>query len=148
MKNKISQFQLNLHTKLLGFLIKKGNKAKARKILNITFLTLSKRTNCSTSFLLYKLFYKLNVFVEAKIVRFRRRTNIVPFSIQLKRRSYLIVKWLIKALEENKKNISISEKIVEEILSVFKGTSSNSLRLRSINNSQVLANRSNMHYRW
>jgi len=127
MKNKISQFQLNLHTKLLGFLIKKGNKAKAQKILNITFLTLSKRTNCSTSFLLYKLFYKLNVFVEAKIIRFRRRTNIVPFSIQLKRRSYLIV---------------------EEILSVFKGTSSNSLRLRFINNSQVLANRSNMHYRW
>lgn len=148
MKKNISKFQLNLYTKLLGFLIKKGKKIKAKKIIDSTFLNLSKRTNYSISFLLYKLFYKLNVFVEAKLVRIKRRTHIVPFSVNFKRRSYLIVKWLIKAVGENKKNIPVSEKIIEEILAVFKGIASNALKFRLLNNSQVLANRSNMHYRW
>lgn len=148
MKNRAQKFYLNLYTKFLGSLIKKGNKIKAKKVIDVTFLSLSKLTNYSISFLLYKLFYKLNVFIEAKEVRFRKRINIIPFSITLERRLYLIIKWLLLAVKSNTKNIPISQKITEEILSIFIGNSSSALRLRSLNNVKVLASRSNMHYRW
>ena len=120
MKNKNSILILNLYNKLLGFMIKKGNKNKAKSIIDKAFFLVSKKTGYSMAFLLFKLFSKLNVFVEAKTVSVRRRSHIVPFSLGLKRRSYLIIKWLIKAVLENKEKISISNKIAKEIFFLIK----------------------------
>jgi ribosomal protein S7 len=141
-------FKLNLYNKLLGFLIKKGNKNKAKKIIDKAFLIVSKQTGYSLIFLLFKLFLKLNVFVEAKTIRIKRRSHVVPFSLSLKRRSYLIIKWLMKAIIENKKKIPIVYKISEEILYIINNSSSKAIKLRNLNNTQALANRSNIHFRW
>jgi ribosomal protein S7 len=147
LQNKIS-LKINLYNKLLGFLIKKGNKIKAKKIIDDAFLEVSKKTGHSLSFLLFKLFFKLNIFVESKTIRVKRSSFIVPFSINLKRRSYLIIKWFMKIIVENKKKISISQKIAEEIFLILKTPSSKVLKLRSLNNMQALSNRSNIHFRW
>jgi ribosomal protein S7 len=147
LQNKIS-LKINLYNKLLGFLIKKGNKIKAKKIIDNAFLEVSKKTGHSLSFLLFKLFFKLNIFVESKTIRVKRSSFIVPFSINLKRRSYLIIKWFMKIIVENKKKISISQKIAEEIFLILKTPSSKVLKLRSLNNMQALSNRSNIHFRW
>lgn len=147
MQNKLS-LKINLYNKLLGFLIKKGNKIKAKKIIDNAFLQVSKKTGHSLSFLLFKLFFKLNIFVESKIIKVKRSSFIVPFSINLKRRSYLIIKWFMKIVLENKKKISVSEKIAEEIFLILKTPSSKVLKLRAVNNMQALSNRSNIHFRW
>jgi len=147
LQNKIS-LKINLYNKLLGFLIKKGNKIKAKKIIDSAFLEVSKKTGHSLSFLLFKLFFKLNIFVESKTIRVKRSSFIVPFSINLKRRSYLIIKWFMKIIVENKKKISISDKISEEIFLILKTPSSKVLKLRALNNMQALSNRSNIHFRW
>lgn len=140
--------KINLYKKLLGFLIKKGNKVKAKKILDKTFFILSKKTKMAAPILLIKLFKILNVFVETKTISLRRRKQIVPFSIGLKRRSYLIIKWLMEAVKKNRQQIPIHEKIVIEILLVIKNSNSYALKMKNINNSQALSNRSNLHFRW
>ena len=138
----------NLYIKFLGFLIKKGNKVGAKSILNNAFLMVSKKTGISLPSLLLKLFLKLNIFVEVKRVRVRRSSHLVPFSIRLKRRSYLILKWLMQAVKEDTRKVSMSEKLFLEISNTIKKTPSRSVKLRNFNISQALANRSNIHYRW
>jgi len=145
MKNQLNK---NLYNKFLGFLIKKGNKISARSILNTSFLTVSKKTGLPLHILLLKIFLKLNSFVEVKKVRVQRSSHLVPFSIRLKRRSYLIIKWLMQAVKEDSRKISMPEKLSSEILDTIKKNPSRSVKIRNFNISQALSNRSNIHYRW
>lgn len=138
----------NLYSKLLGFFIKKGKKVKSKKILDNAFFLVSKKTGFSFCYILYTLFLKLNIFVEAKKVRIKRRSVVVPFSISLKRRSYLVTKWLMQSVLQNEGRILTEIKLFEEILKVLTNSSSKSLKMKILNNSQALANRSNIHYRW
>ena len=137
-----------LYKKFLGFLIKKGNKTVAKNILDKTFFMVSKTTGLSMHVLMLKLFLNLNSFVEVKKVRVGRRSLLVPFSITLKRRSYLIVKWLMQAIKEDNKKTPLSTRLADEIISVLNGSLSKSKKLRNLNISQAMANRSNIHYRW
>ena len=138
----------NLYNNFLGFLIKKGNKIGAKNILTTAFLMVSKKTGYSLQTLILKIFLKLNSFVEVKKVRVGRRSLLVPFSITLKRRSYLIVKWLMQAIKEDNKKIPLSVRLAGEITAVISGSVSKSRKLRDFNISQAMANRSNIHYRW
>ena len=142
------QKKLNLYTKFLGFLIKKGNKVKAKKILDLTFFGLSKCTKHSVRYILYKLFLRLTVLVEAKSVRIKRSRYIVPFPINTNRRSYLVIKWLMKAVLLNKKKMPFFKKLSDEILAVLKNSGSKALKFKVTNNKLALANRSNIHFRW
>ena len=137
-----------LYNKFLGLLIKKGNKIKAKKILNSALNLASKKSGYSYSFLLLNIFSKLNIIVESKTVNFKRRTFIVPFPISLKRRSYLGIKWLLEAALQNKKRIPIHIKISEEIISLLDCSTSKAFKIKQLNNYQSISNRSNIHYRW
>lgn len=137
-----------LYSKFLGFLIKKGKINNAKKILDETFFLVSKKTGYSMEVALLKLFLMLNSYVEVKKVKLRRRSFLVPFSINLKRRSYLIVRWLIQAIKEDVKRDSLSSKLSSEIVSVLSGSVTRSKKLRNLNISQAISNRSNIHYRW
>ena len=106
--NKSKQTNTNLYCKFLGFLTKKGNKLNARKLLNKTFFSVSKKLEMSKEKALNLLFYKLNSFVEVKKVRVRRKIVLVPFPISFKRRSYLIVKWIVDSTKGEKKKESSS----------------------------------------
>jgi ribosomal protein S7 len=145
MNNKKSK---TLYKKFLGFLIKKGNLISAKSILDKTFLIVSKKTGYSMEVALLKLFLFLNTFVEVKKVRIRRRSFLVPFSINLKRRSYLIVRWLMQVVLEDSKRDSLSNKLSIEIINILKGVSTRSKKLKALNISQAISNRSNIHYRW
>lgn len=138
----------NLYGKFLGFLIKKGNKISAKSILNQAFFRVSKKTGLSLSNILLRLFLKLNSFVEVKRVRVRRSSHLVPFSIRLKRRYYLTIKWLLQSIKDDTRKVSMSEKLFLEISNTIKKLPSRSVKLRNLNISQALANRSNIHYRW
>jgi len=95
-----------------------------------------------------KIFLKLNTFVEIKKIRIRKSSYIVPFSINFKRRVYLITKWLLSSSKENNSSISFAEKLSLEIISIVKNSSSNSLKKKNTNISLAFANRSNIHFRW
>jgi ribosomal protein S7 len=138
----------NLYNKFLGFIIKKGNKIGAKNVLNNAFLAVSKKTGLPLHVILLKLFLKLNSFVEVKRVRVQRSSHLVPFSIRLKRRSYLIIKWLMQAVKEDTRKVSMAEKLFFEIFSTLKSSPSKSVKIRNLNISQALSNRSNIHYRW
>jgi len=138
-----------LYTKLLGFLTKKGNKKKAKSILDKTFFTISSKTGLSISYILLKVFLNLNTFVEARSIRIKRSSYIVPFALPLKRRSYLIIKWLIMASLLNKKKVTFSTKIQQEVVLILKKhVSSQALKLRKLNNNKANSNRANIHFRW
>ena len=95
-----------------------------------------------------QLFLKLNSFVETKKVRIRRSTHLVPFAITLKRRSYLIIKWILLAVKEDIRKISITEKLASEIEQTIGKNASKSVKIRQSNIVSALSNRSNIHFRW
>jgi len=138
-----------LYTKLLGFLIKKGNKKKAKSILDKVFFNISSKTGLSMNYLLLKVFLNLSTFVEARTVKIKRSSYIVPFSLSLKRRSYLIIKWLIVAALLNKKRVPFVNKLQQEVVLILKKhSSSQALKLKKLNNSKANSNRANIHFRW
>jgi ribosomal protein S7 len=138
-----------IYTNFLGFLTKKGNKVTAKKILDEAFLDVSLKTNQSGHILLIKVFLKLNSFVETKKIKFKRGTHIVPFVItSFKRKSYLIIKWLMEAVEQDNRKISIAKKLSKEILNILKNQSSKTLMKKKLNVKNALLNRSNIHFRW
>jgi ribosomal protein S7 len=146
--NNLSRINTDLYKKFLGFLTKKGNICKAKRILDLTFSIVSKKTKSSTHAALVTLFCKLNSFVEVKKVRVRRRFVLVPFPICAKRRSYLIVKWIMQATKKVKRKRPFSEKLSRELINILKGSPCLTKRFRQLNFSAALANRSNTHFRW
>jgi ribosomal protein S7 len=136
-----------LYEMFLGFLTKKGHKIHAQKILNSTFKKVSKKTGFSFNKIFLNIFLKLNTFVEVKKVKVRRSSYFVPFPIKFKRRIYLMLKWIMLAVKQNKKKISLTEKLAFEITNIIKGYRSKSLKLRQDNLSFAFRNRSNSHYR-
>ena len=146
--NKSKKTSKNLYYKFLGFLTKKGDKLNARKLLDKTFFSVSKKLKVSREKALNLLFSRLNSFVEIKRIRVRRKIVLVPFPISFKRRSYLIVKWIIEATKVEKKKSPLHKKLTKEIISVLEGFKSKSQNLRQMNFSKALANKSNAHFRW
>lgn len=148
MNLKPSSKETNLYEKLLGFLTKQGDKFKAKRILSRVFLLVAKETTYSKNAALVTLFRKLNSFVEVKKVRVRRKFVLVPFPIRLKRRSYLVVKWIVQSAKKGGKRKSFATKLAKEMVNVLNESSSKSKSLRKFNFSKALANRSNIHFRW
>ena len=145
-KNKLTS--TNLYCKFLGFLTKKGNKVDAKKQLDKTFFSVSKKLKMSKEKILNLLFSKLNSFVEVRKVRVRRKIVLVPFPIRLRRRSYLIVRWIVDSTKVEKKKSPLYRKLAKEIIDVIEGSKSRSQRLRQLNFSKALDNKSNAHFRW
>ena len=138
----------SLYDKTLGFLVKKGKKTTAKNLLENVLMIISKKLKSQKTQLLLHLFVKANTFVETKNVKIRNRTFIVPFSLSLKRRSFLTIKWLLKAANENKEKKSISTKLVAEIFDLLTQSKSKTLSFKKQNNIQAFSNRSNFHFRW
>jgi ribosomal protein S7 len=118
--NKSKQTSTNLYCKFLGFLTKKGNKLNARKVLDKAFFNVSKKLKMSREKALVLLFSQLNSFVEVKKVRVRRKIVFVPFPISFKRRSYLIVKWVIDSTKREKKKALFIRSLQKKSLTYLK----------------------------
>jgi ribosomal protein S7 len=136
-----------LYKIFLGFLLKQGNLISAKRVLDNTFLEVTKKTGISKESALLKVFFTLNSFVEVKKVRVKRRFYLVPFSIGLKRRSYLVIKWLLQSILKDKKT-PLFLKLSFEIIKLINNDNSRAKKIKNFNISQALKNRSNIHYRW
>ena len=141
--------EIKLYNKLVGLLVRKGNKEKAIRFLNEAFYTIMQNTKLSFSFLVWKLFKTLKVRVEVRKIKIKGKIFLVPFKIGYNRQFCLIIKWVLKAILENKTKNSIVSKIIEELISIYtKKIDNKMLKYREENYKQALLNRSNLHYRW
>ena len=147
-KKYLSIKNRNLYNKIINFITKKGNKVKATQIVNNSFYKVSKSTGLSFNTILSRLYVKLNSFVEIKKIKVRRGFHLVPFPISHKRSTYLIIKWLLRAVGEDRRKLPISDKLFLEVNQTIISDTSKSLEIKSSNLNQVVANRSNIHFRW
>jgi small subunit ribosomal protein S7 len=147
-KKYLSTKNKNLYNKIINFFTKKGNKVKATNLVNGAFDKVSKSTGLSFNEILTKLYLKLNSFVEIKKIKVRRGFHLVPFPISHKRSTYLMIKWLLQAIKDDKRKVPVSDKLFLEINQTISSSSSKSLDIKNSNITQVLANRSNIHFRW
>jgi small subunit ribosomal protein S7 len=147
-KKYLSTKNKNLYNKIINFFTKKGNKVKATNLVNGAFDKVSKSTGLSFNEILTKLYLKLNSFVEIKKIKVRRGFHLVPFPISHKRSTYLMIKWLLQAIKNDNRKVPVSDKLFLEINQTISSSSSKSLDIKNSNITQVLANRSNIHFRW
>ena len=141
--------EIKLYNKLIGLLLRKGYKEKALKLLNKAFYYILQKTKLSFSFLVWKLFKKLKVRIEVRKIKIKGKIFLVPFKINFNRQLYLITKWVLKAILENKKKVSLLSKIIEELLNLYTFETNNKvIQYRENNYKLAILNRSNLHYRW
>jgi ribosomal protein S7 len=135
--------------KLIGLLMKKGHKNQIFHILKASLKVASIKLKLRLSQLIVKLFNKLKLSVESKKIKIRRNFHFVPFPITLKRKTYLIVKWLILGLKKNKLKVSCLVKLVSIFTQlVNKKKNSSAYKIKKANIIQSLKNKSNSHFRW
>ena len=146
--SKYNKIDKSFYDLILGFFVKKGNKVKAKKILDETFFIIQKETNKPLSILIGSLFYRLFTVVEVRKISTKKRSHFVPFIINPKRRDYLTIKWLKEAVLKDKRKVSLSQKLASEILCVLANKPCHSLELKKNNQTQAFSNRSNIYYRW
>lgn len=139
---------INFYKKILGLVLKKGKKSLFNLILNKSFNFLQRTLKLSFSYLLNTLYIALSTFVESKTIKIKRRLYTIPFPISINRRIYLIGKWLLLSIAANKKKISFSKKLIEEIMLIVQNQTSKALTLKKDNIVKSLSNRSNAHFRW
>jgi len=145
---KKTNLKFNIYTKFIGFLTKKGKKSKAKFLLDTAVLNSSRLTKTPLVNLFFKIFWFLKVYIELKQIRVKRSKFFVPFAISLKRRQYLILKWFLKAVNEEKQKISAIKKMSNEFTALILKQHSKVLNYKKINNKQSLVYRSNLHFRW
>jgi ribosomal protein S7 len=66
----------------------------------------------------------------------------------LQRQRYLSIKWFFKAVDEDNRSCSYSDKIFLELVNLVKTKKAKSISYKEQNIKLAIANRSNIHYRW
>lgn len=137
----------SIYNNLLGNIIKRGKKVKAKKILNISIETVSSRLNTNSYILLQRLAQKIGSLVELRKIKIRKNVHIVPFPVKSYRRKFLFSKQLVSSISSDKKKINSIEKLNFNIFSYLlkKGANYNK---KDLTFKEIVANRSNIHYRW
>jgi len=143
--------QFNLHSRITGFFTRNGKKSKVTKFVSECFFEIARSVNKPVYVILRKIFLLLNVFVETKNVKIRRRRYIIPFPVSRNRRLYLALKWLGQGLRLRKQRIPLFKRLKAELLTILinkKRHQSSTLKFKRENIAKAVENRSNIHYRW
>lgn len=140
--------KLNLYKNFTSFIFKSGKKHIWEKIISDIFLLIKKNLKFSQNIILLKIFLRLYSKIEVKKIKTRRKIALVPVFISVRRRFFLALKWLLLAVNKNKLQISLKEKLFLEIFKLTKNKSCESLKQLELNNQNVYLNRANFHYRW
>lgn len=138
----------SIYSQFVGALTKDGKKNLAKRIVDEAFFSASKTLKIPPQMVLVETFKKLNSLVEIKKVKLGGSIHIVPFAISFKRRTYLVVKWVLDAVREDKRRVPFSEKLTFELVNTVKGAASKSMKAKEANTELAMVNRANIHYRW
>ena len=138
----------NLYSVFLGYLLKRGKKIKANKILENTFIEVYKKTNLSLNSIFKKMLSKIGNVIELKTIKVRKNAYIVPFSIKSRRRNYVVVKKIMTTIHEDKSKLPFHFKLSTEILNILSDKPCKTLTKNKDAIKQSISNSSNIHYRW
>ena len=148
MRKASKPFKSLVYKKLINLLIKKGKKQKIKQIVDKSLEVIKRDTAKSFSYIFLKLFKRLRITLEIRRLSLRRREYIIPFTIKLRRRVYLTIKWLLITISKNHANKSFSSKFIYELLRFYYNKKSYLLQLKEQNSASILKNRANIHFRW
>lgn len=149
MVQKKKCYKTNFYKRILNNFILKGKKVVVKNLFDKTLTDVAKILKISTLKLLFKIYLKLNSFIEIKRVNIKRRSYVIPFSVPYSRRVYFIAKRLKTSIRSDKRKISYYEKLKSEIYNLFlMKLNSRSLKLLKSNQTQIRVSRSNIHFRW
>lgn len=137
-----------LYDKLVGMLTKKGDKEKAKTLLNKALLETSKECKYTPNLILEKIINKLKTSVEAKKIRIRRSLHFVPFPLKKERKLFIISKWLLLGAKHQNTKTTFAKKLNLEFTQLIKNKKSFSYKFKKQNISKALQNKSNNHFRW
>lgn len=140
--------KLNLYKNFISFIFKAGKKHIWEKIIANIFLLIHKNLKISQNIILLKVFLRLYSKVEIKKIKTRKKTALVPVFVSMRRRFFLALKWLLFAVNTNKLQISLKEKLFLEIFKLIANKSCESVKQLEKNNETAYLNRANFHYRW
>jgi ribosomal protein S7 len=88
--------------KLQGYLVKKGKKSTATRVMRYMFEYLFLKTGLGKYSVLMKVYSEMSVYFEARRIRKSGGSHIVPVLVRRKRRKYLAAKWIFQAIERSK----------------------------------------------
>jgi len=135
------------YNNLMGCLTKRGKRQKAKQILDQSLLQTSKVTRNCASKILYRLASKLGNLIELRKLKIRKNVILVPFLSKKNRRQFLVSKQLVSELKTNRKKFDGATKLSEHMRSfLLKG--GDNFNKRKLYQKQILANRSNLHFRY
>jgi ribosomal protein S7 len=140
-----------LYNKLIGLILKKG---KAKKIVSGSLKIACKILKISLKKLFFKLSKRLKTLVESKKIKIRRTSHFVPFSVNKRRRTFLMCKWILLSIQKNKnlkkikKKRTLIYKLSNEIVTVIKDKKSLPNKMKKKSVFIAMKNRSNAHFRW
>lgn len=133
---------------LIGSITKNGKKTVAYRIIDDVLNDIAKELNISTEHIQAKIEKKLSFHVEVRTVKRGKRVHIIPVPMTRKRQKFLIRKWLLSAVRENRKKLCFKVKLKAEILDILLRKRSGALSKRRALFKLVNQNRANAHFRW
>jgi len=139
-----------MQKKLIGFLIKNGNKTAALIIFNKICNKISAIVPIiSLSYFFSLFFLKLNTNIEIRKVSFRKRVHFIPTPIKTSRKSFVIFKWIRQTILNNKQSIPFYNKLYNELITlVFSESSSPLMKLKLDTELKAYQYKSKSHFRW
>jgi ribosomal protein S7 len=138
----------DIYSKFLGSLTKNGKKTTAKRLLDLSFIKVSKKENIPAHLILSKVLLKLNFFLEIKKIKIRKNVHLVPFPLTTRRQDFLKVKWLLESAKDDSRKVNLSDKIATEVTHILLNDKSKSLLKKNFVSKEALSNRSNVHFRW
>jgi ribosomal protein S7 len=147
MNRSISIYHTKTIDKLLGYFIKKGEKAIAEKIFYNVIYILRKKTNSHPLKFLYRVLKNTRPVVDVKIIKKSGRKLEIPKILGVSRRFYLAIKWLLKSTESHKEYNTFNKRFLTEIFnSINNKSASNSIKKSLM--IKVVKSRINQRYKY
>ncbi len=141
-------FRKSIFQNFVGNVLKKGNKNIAKSIMFKSLIKASYVTKLKPIEIMNKITRLLGSTIELRTIKIRRNTFSIPCPVKKSRRNYLIVKKIISSSKRDSTKRPFDEKIFEELVSTIKRKNSKSILVRNETIKNIVANKSNLHYRW
>ncbi len=140
------KFNDTLVTQLTIFIMRKGKKSVAEKIVYKSFEVISKKTKEDPLKVFKKALNNVKPLLEVKSRRVGGATYQVPVEVRPERRITLGIRWIIQSAKQRKENEMIN-RLAGELLDAYKNTGI-AIKKKEDTHRMADANKAFAHYRW
>lgn len=104
-----------MQERFVNYLMKRGKKSTARKILNDTFKIIAKKTNSDPEKIFRQAIDKVKPVMEVKPKRIGGAVYQIPLEVKVERQLALTFRWILSAAR-NKKGSPMCERLATELI--------------------------------